>query len=130
VKEAIHIGTVKRDLHEKERQFDGTYRLNTAAGVKQLLGDYHAFQARQYLGDYEAVVVLADLAEAVRLANLTQRQIEALNLVYEADLTQVEAGKRMGVHRVVVQEHVEKACEAIADVYYYWSGHGEGYDHK
>jgi DNA-directed RNA polymerase specialized sigma24 family protein len=126
-KEAIHIGTVKRDLHEKEREFDGTYRLNTAAGVKQLLGDYHAFQARQYLGDYEAVVVLADLAEAVRLAGLTERQRQAVELVYGEDLTQVEAGKRLGIAQKNVSEAVDRACEAIADVYYYWSGHGEGY---
>jgi DNA-directed RNA polymerase specialized sigma24 family protein len=130
VKGVGNIGTVKRDLHEKERQFDGTYRLNTAAGVKQLLGDYHAFQARQYLGDYEAVVVLADLAEAVRLAGLTDRQRQAVELVYEADLTQVEAGKRLGIGQDVVSYHLEKACEAIADIYYYWSGHGEGYDHR
>jgi DNA-directed RNA polymerase specialized sigma24 family protein len=127
VKEAIHIGTVKRDLHEKERQFDGTYRLNTAAGVKQLLGDYHAFQARQYLGDYEAVVVLADLAEAVRLAQLTERQRQAVELVYGADLTQVEAGKRLGIAQNTLSEALDRACEAIADVYYFWSGHGEGY---
>ena len=71
--------------------------------------------------------MLADLAEAVRLAGLTERQREALALVYDEDLTQVEAGKRMGVNREVVQEHVEKACEAIADIYYYWASHGEGY---
>jgi DNA-directed RNA polymerase specialized sigma24 family protein len=121
------MGTVKRDLHEKERQFDGTYRLNTAAGVKQLLGDYHAFQARQYLGDYEAVVVLADLAEAVRLAQLTERQRQAVELVYGADLTQVEAGKRMGVVREAVKLYVNDACEKIADIYYCWASHGEGY---
>jgi DNA-directed RNA polymerase specialized sigma24 family protein len=128
VKEAIHIGTIKRDLHEKERQFDGTYRLNTAAGVKQLLGDYHAFQARQYLGDYEAVVVLADLAEAVRLAQLTERQRQAVELVYGADLTQKAAGERMGgLAKNTVSELVDRACEAVADVYYYWASHGEGY---
>jgi hypothetical protein len=33
----------------------------------------------------------------------------------------------MGVHRIVVLEHIEKAIEAISEVYYYWSHHGEGY---
>jgi DNA-directed RNA polymerase specialized sigma24 family protein len=121
------MGSVKRDLTQNERQFDGAYRLNTASGVKQLLGDYHAFKARQYLGDYEAVVVLADLAEAVRLAGLTDRQRQALALVYDEDLTQVEAGRRMGVGQDVVSYHLDKAAEAIADIYYYWASHGEGY---
>ena len=121
------MGATKRDQTKIERQFDGTYALSTASGVKQLLGDYHAFRARQYLGDYEAVVVLADLAEAVRLAGLTDRQAEALTLVYDEDLTQVEAGKRMGVGQDVVSYHLDRAAEAIADIYYYWASHGEGY---
>jgi DNA-directed RNA polymerase specialized sigma24 family protein len=121
------MGSVKRDLTQNERQFDGAYALSTASGVKQLLGDYHAFKARQYLGDYEAVVVLADLAEAVRLAGLTERQRQALALVYDEDLTQVEAGKRLGIAQKNVSEAVDRACEAIADIYYYWASHGEGY---
>jgi DNA-directed RNA polymerase specialized sigma24 family protein len=121
------MGATKRDLHAQERQFDGAYALSTASGVKQLLGDYHAFKARQYLGDYDAVVVLADLAEAVRLAGLTGRQAEALTLVYDEDLTQVEAGKRMGLAQDAVSHLVNRACDAIADIYYYWASHGEGY---
>ena len=92
-----------------------------------MLADYHAFQARQFLGDYDAVVVLADLAEAIRLAGLTGRQTEALALVYYEDLTQVEAGRRLGIAQKNVSEAVDRACEAVADVYYYWASHGEGY---
>lgn len=121
------MGVSKRDQTKVERQFDGIYRLSTSAGVKMLLGDYHAFRARQYLGDYDAVVVLADLAEAVRLAGLTDRQREALTLVYDEDLTQVEAGRRLGIAQKNVSEALDRAYEAIADVYYYWASHGEGY---
>jgi DNA-directed RNA polymerase specialized sigma24 family protein len=121
------MGSIKRDLTQNERQFDGAYALSTASGVKQLLGDYHAFKARQYLGDYEAVVVLADLAEAVRLAGLTERQRQALALVYDEDLTQVEAGKRIGVTQQAIEYYIGEATERIADIYYYWASHGEGY---
>jgi DNA-directed RNA polymerase specialized sigma24 family protein len=82
---------------------------------------------RQYQGDYDAVVLLADLRCAIEKAGLTARQAEALRLVYELDLTQEEAGRRMGVHRIVVLEHIEKAIEAISEIYYYWANHGEGY---
>jgi predicted DNA-binding protein (UPF0251 family) len=61
------------------------------------------------------------------MAGLTGRQSEALRLVYEEDLTQEEAGRKMDVHRIVVLEHIEKAIEAISEVYYYWARHGEGY---
>jgi DNA-directed RNA polymerase specialized sigma24 family protein len=121
------MGSVKRDQTQNERQFDGAYALSTASGVKQLLGDYHAFKARQYLGDYEAVVVLADLAEAVKLAGLTERQRQTLALVYDEDLTQVEAGRRLGVTQQAIEYYIGEATSKIADIYYYWASHGEGY---
>jgi predicted DNA-binding protein (UPF0251 family) len=79
------------------------------------------------MGDYDAVILLTDLRKAVELAGLTGRQSEALRLVYEEDLTQEEAGKRMGIGRRAVGYHVEDAVGAIAEIYYYWSHHGEGY---
>jgi RNA polymerase sigma factor (sigma-70 family) len=82
---------------------------------------------RQYQGDYDATVLLVDLRKAIEMAGLTGRQSEALRLVYEEDLTQEEAGKRMGVSQQAVDQHVNNAIEAIADIYYYWSHHGEGY---
>jgi DNA-directed RNA polymerase specialized sigma24 family protein len=122
------MGSVKRDLHVNERSLDAKYpALDTPQNLRILLSDYHALVNRQYMGDYEAVILLTDLRKAIAMAQLTGRQSEALRLVYEEDLTQEEAGKRMGVHRLVVQEHVEKAIEAISEVYYYWSRHGEGY---
>jgi DNA-directed RNA polymerase specialized sigma24 family protein len=122
------MGAVKIDTQSKERSLDAKYpALDNPTGLRILLSDYHALLNRQYQGDYDAVVLLVDLRKAIEMAQLTGRQSEALRLVYEEDLTQEEAGKRMGVHRLVVQEHVEKAIEAISEVYYYWSHHGEGY---
>jgi RNA polymerase sigma factor (sigma-70 family) len=61
------------------------------------------------------------------MAGLTGRQSEALRLVYEEDLTQEEAGRRMGVSQQAVDQHVSGAIEAISEIYYYWARHGEGY---
>jgi hypothetical protein len=122
------MGSVKRDLHINERSLEAKYpALDTPQNLRILLSDYHALVNRQYMGDYEAVILLTDLRKAIEMAQLTGRQSEALRLVYEEDLTQEEAGKRMGVNRIVVLEHVEKAIEAISEVYFYWSHHGEGY---
>ena len=82
---------------------------------------------RQYQGDYDAVVLLADLATAIEMAQLTGRQSEALRLVYHEDLTQEEAGKRMGLDKPGVNNLLDRAIEGISEVYYYWCGHGEGY---
>jgi RNA polymerase sigma factor (sigma-70 family) len=122
------MGHVKIDLSTKERALDAKYpALDNPAGLRILLSDYHALVNRQYQGDYDAVVLLADLATAVEMAQLTGRQSEALRLVYEEDLTQEEAGKRMGVAQNSVSEALDRAIENIAEVYYYWSRHGEGY---
>ncbi|MDR7001581.1 sigma factor-like helix-turn-helix DNA-binding protein [Neobacillus niacini] len=122
------MGHVKRDLHVNERSLQEKYpALDNPLGLRILLSDYHALLNRQYQGDYDAVVLLADLSTAIELAALTRRQAEALRLVYELDLTQEEAGRRMGVSQQAVEQHVNNAIEAISEVYYFWSHHGEGY---
>jgi DNA-directed RNA polymerase specialized sigma subunit len=79
------------------------------------------------MGDYDAVILLTDLRKAVEMAGLTGRQSEALRLVYEEDLTQEEAGKRMGLDKRGVNNLLDRAIESISEVYWYWSRHGEGY---
>jgi RNA polymerase sigma factor (sigma-70 family) len=122
------MGAVKIDTNAKERSLDAKYpALDSPANLRILLSDYQALLNRQYQGDYDAVVLLVDLRKAIEMAQLTGRQSEALRLVYEEDLTQEEAGKRMGVSQQAVDQHISGAVEAIADIYYYWSHHGEGY---
>jgi DNA-directed RNA polymerase specialized sigma24 family protein len=122
------MGSVKRDLHVNERSLEEKYpALDNPQNLRILLSDYHALLNRQYQGDYDAVVLLVDLRKAVELAQLTGRQSEALRLVYEEDLTQEEAGKRMGLDKPGVNNLLDRAIEGISEVYWYWSRHGEGY---
>jgi hypothetical protein len=126
---AINIGSVKIDLDSKERSLDAKYpALDNPQGLRILLSDYHALKVRQFQGDYSAVDILVDLRKAIDMAQLTGRQSEALRLVYEEDLTQEEAGKRLGgLAKDAVNHLLDRAIEAISEVYYYWSRHGEGY---
>lgn len=122
------MGSVKRDLHVNERNIDAKYpALDSPANLRILLSDRQALVNRQYMGDYDAIVILADLATAIAKANLTQRQRQALELVYVEDLTQAEAGRRMGLAQNTVSEALDRALEAIAEVYWNWSARGEGY---
>lgn len=125
---AVTVGTVKIDLNTKERALDAKYHaLNNPSNLRLLLADYSALVQRQYAGDYDATVILVDLAQAIERAGLTAKQLQALRLVYVDDLTQEEAGKRMGVIREAIKNYVEDAVNKIAEIYYYWCGHGEGY---
>ncbi|AOO61107.1 RNA polymerase subunit sigma [Bacillus velezensis] len=121
------MGTVKIDLHRKDREFNAAYALDNAEGVKLLLVDYQKFVSRKRCGDYAAVEVLIDIHKAIELASLTDRQRQAIELVYFGGLTQAEAGERMGIAKQNVEAYISRAAEKIADIYYYWAGHSEGY---
>jgi Protein of unknown function DUF134 len=127
-KEAFDIGSVKVDLSGKERALEESYpALNTAAGIKRLLAERGALELRQYAGDYDAVLMLIDLQTAITAAKLTERQSEALRLVYTEDLTQEDAARQAGVDKSVMSRRLDTAAEKIAEVYEYWGWHGEGY---
>jgi RNA polymerase sigma factor (sigma-70 family) len=122
------LGAVKIDTQSKERSLDAKYpALDNPANLRILLGDYHALKLRRFKGDTAASDILIDLTKAIAMAQLTGRQSEALRLVYEEDLTQEEAGKRMGIAQNSVSEAADRAIEAISEVYWFWSRHGEGY---
>ena len=112
-----------------ERHLDDRYAgLHSPAQVKRLLRDYHALKARQYDGDYDAVILLVDLERAIELAGLTERQREALRLVYYEDLTQADAGWEMGLARETIKTYADSAIKKIAEIFEYWAWLGEGYD--
>ncbi|MED4579053.1 sigma factor-like helix-turn-helix DNA-binding protein [Bacillus atrophaeus] len=121
------MGVTKVDLHRKEREFDAAYALDNADGVKLLLADYQKFVSRKRCGDYAAVEVLIDIHTALDCAGLTDRQRQAIELVYFGELTQTEAGERMGITQQAVVFHLNAAVDSITDIYYYWASHGEGY---
>ncbi|WP_246370115.1 sigma factor-like helix-turn-helix DNA-binding protein [Mesobacillus zeae] len=115
-------------MHIGERRLAERYALDSTAGVKLLLSEYHALIGRQYQGDYDAVVLLTDMATAIDQAGLTDRQRQALTLVYVDDLTQAKAGEAMGgLAKDAVNHLLDRAIEAISEVYWYWSRHDEGY---
>lgn len=89
--------------------------------AKAILRNYHALEARKYVGDLDAICTLVDLERAIAMAELTARQAEALRLVYGEDLTQKSAGKCMGVSQVAVKQFVDDAIARIDEVYESWA---------
>lgn len=123
------MGAVKIETGKAERLIDAQYTgLHSPHQVKRLLRDYHALRQRQYAGDYDAVILLTDLATAIERAGLTERQRQALTLVYGVDLTQDDAAKELGITRQAIALYVDNAAEKIAEIYEAWAWKGEGYD--
>ena len=93
--------------------------------AKAILRNYHALEARKYVGDLDAICTLVDLERAIAKAQLTERQAEALRLVFIEDLTQKSAGERMGIDISRVSHLIAEVIEAIDEVYEYWAWHDE-----
>lgn len=88
---------------------------NNEKRVRYILENLHTLRERQYYkGDYDAVIELIDLQDAVNKASLTARQSGATRLVYEEDLTQAEAARHIGVHQQNVSFYTRAAVEKIA----------------
>lgn len=83
--------------------------------ARAILTNYHALTERQYVGDTDAICALLDLATAVASAGLTDRQAQALRLVYGEGMTQKDAGLAMGVLQHTVSEALATA-EAKIDL--------------
>jgi DNA-directed RNA polymerase specialized sigma subunit len=116
------------DKTAKERALDAKYSgLNSPDQVKRLLRDYNSLKARQYDGDYDAVILLADMETAVKRAGLTDRQRQAVELVLMGDLKQKDAAKRLAISRQAVALYVDYAAKKIAEIYEEWAKAGEGY---
>lgn len=64
---------------------------------------------------------MIDLHSAIESAALTDRQAEAIALIYGLDVTQQAAADVMGITRQAVQQAVEAAIERITAVYKRWN---------
>ncbi len=114
------MGAVKVDISQKERQYSVKYVLNDSIGVKALLRDRHKLASRRFNGDMAASDIIIDLHSAMNTAGLTERQTEAIALVYGMDLTQKDAAAIMGVSREAVTQFIEGAADKIARIYHAW----------
>jgi DNA-binding CsgD family transcriptional regulator len=121
------MGVSMHDKLSGDRRYSARYALDNPNGIRLLLANYNALKSRQYLGDYDATIILIDLETAISRAGLTDRQRQALRLVFEEDLTQAEAGKRMDITRQNVAKYVDTSLKKIAEVYESWAWRDEGY---
>lgn len=99
-------------------QFMKQYDVGTVGGVYAVLSNIHRLRnARIVRSDFNASVVLIDFERAMNNAGLTDKQHQAIHLVYERDLTQREASEIMECTQQAVQQHIKAGVGKIADVY-------------
>ena len=100
------------DIQFKDRQFNGRRKTS-------FTDDFGAPQVRNNRmvgvldGEVERLISYIDLYDALANAGLTQRQLEAIELVYFGNMTQDEAAVEMGVARQVVGRKVSTALAKL-----------------
>lgn len=106
---------VKRALERNERRLEQTYPLYTEAGVIALLNNMNTVWGEALKGNYDALILLLDLEQALADIFLTAKQLQAIRLVFIDDLSPEEARVIMGVeHERRVRAHIEAAAKKIA----------------
>ena len=96
-------------------------KIKRKSTAKAILSNIHALKERRYKGDLDASDTLIDFERALQMAKLTERQTDAIRLVYDVGMTQKDAAAQMGVGQDVVSEHIRKATEELDEVYEMWA---------
>lgn len=88
----------------------------TPRAVEHMIEEFNELCERRYYGDYEAVATIIDLLRAIREADLTDRQLEALWLT-AMGYTQEDSGLLLGVSQQAFSKRYQSAVKKIAQVY-------------
>jgi DNA-directed RNA polymerase specialized sigma24 family protein len=112
------VGVCGIDVTKQERQLERMFPLHTIAGVTAFLKNkHHLAELQYYAGDYDATNLLVDFEKAKAEANLTDRQQEILNYVYEKDLSLTYTAKMLGIKKQSVKRTLEQGIKRLS-LYY------------
>jgi predicted DNA-binding protein YlxM (UPF0122 family) len=108
------MGTVKRDLERKGRQYEESYPYE-ATGIAALLRDvYRLSESRLYDGDIDATAILIDLKMALDSICLTPRMRQVVALYYFAQFTEGEVADVIGLTQQGINDSLNNALERIS----------------
>lgn len=115
------MGVSLYDKSAGSKRLEAKYILNTAKGIEKLLEDAYGLQSIAYMrSDFSAIDILLDLATAIEIAKLTDKQKVVLELIYVKGFTQEETAKMVGVSGRTVSFHKQGALEKLASIFATW----------
>lgn len=81
-----------------------------------------------YAGGIDQLNLLIDLELLLEEANLTERQMQVVDLYYCKQYTQEEVSRRLGVSQQAVLDHIKKIKSKIQKVINIWGAKDESYN--
>ena len=94
--------------------------------VGALLDHYYEIYEKQFEGRYHLTALISDLREAIRRAELTNKQKQAIRLYYFDGLDQIEVADTLGINRSSVSRSLQLAKKKIARIYAQWEEYDNG----
>lgn len=89
--------------------------------ARALFENYHALKERAYAGNLDSLCELVDFGAAIKLANLSAKQLKAVELVYFEDLTQEKACVKLGITQQGLAKHIAKAEQRVDEWLECWA---------
>jgi len=116
------MGVGNHVVGSEHQKYEQKYAFYTDKGIQRLLKDIHKLRIRAFeKGDIAAVDIQIDLSLAIKAANLTEKQELAITYLYEDDMKQSDAAKRLCIDESTLSRNKEAALEKIAKVYREWN---------
>jgi DNA-binding CsgD family transcriptional regulator len=109
------MGSVKIDLHRKERAYEEQFPMHTPEGVEVFLENYQYILSRRLKGDLDASLMILDFESTKHQAPLSHRELEVIYWRFEREFTERETAKILGISIRSVKKYCHRAFIKIAD---------------
>lgn len=109
------MGSVKIDLHKREREYENQFPMHTPEGVEVFLENLQYVRSRRLKGDLDASMLLLDFDKTKAQAPLSKREHEVVYWRYEREFTEREAAKVLNISERAVKKYCRRAVLKIAD---------------
>jgi DNA-binding CsgD family transcriptional regulator len=109
------MGSVRVDLHRKERQYEEQFPMHTPEGVEVFLENLQYVKSRRLKGDLDASLLLLDFEKTKSEAPLSHRELEVIYWRFEREFTEKETARHLGVSIRAIKKYCRRAILKLAD---------------
>lgn len=115
------MGVGNHVVGAEHKQYEQKYDFYSKEGIERLLRDTHKLHIRAFeRGDMAAVDIMLDMELAIERAGLTDKQRQAIELLFEKDLKLKDAAALQGIEHSTLSRNKSSAITKLSNVYREW----------